>query len=57
MSKTLYATRNFKDEGTGKRFAVGDPIKDVSDGALANYEAAGLAAARAKAPETQAKTA
>lgn len=57
MSKTLYATRTFKDEGTGKRFKSGEQIKDVTDGALANYEAAGLAAARADVPETKAKTA
>lgn len=57
MSKSLYATRTFKDEGTGKRFAAGDQIKDVSDGALANYEAAGLAVAKADAPELKAKTA
>lgn len=42
---TLYATRDFKDAGTGKAFAAGDPIKDVTDGELGNYQAAGLASA------------
>lgn len=40
---TRYATRDFKDAGTGKRFERGKPIEGVSKGDLANYEAAGLA--------------
>lgn len=43
MAKTYYATRDFNDAGTERSFAAGGELKDVDDGALANYEAAGLA--------------
>lgn len=42
-SKPAIAARDFKDEGTGKLFTGGAPI-DASDGAIANYRAAGLVA-------------
>lgn len=43
--KTMIATRDFKDAGTGRAFAAGHPIEDVSAAILGNYEAAGLASA------------
>lgn len=42
-SKTLYATKDFRDAGTGRTFVAGKPIEKVTDGELGNYEAAGLA--------------
>jgi len=41
MSKPFYATRDFKDSGSGKRFAKDDPV-NVTAGELGNYKAAGL---------------
>lgn len=41
-AKKFYATRDFKDAGTGKSFAFGDPI-NADDGEIGNYAAAGLA--------------
>lgn len=40
---TYYATRDFKDEGTGRSFEGGKPMTEVDEGTFANYEAAGLA--------------
>lgn len=42
MSKTYYATRDFSDAGTEKRFAKGEKI-EATDGEMGNYVAAGLA--------------
>lgn len=52
-ARKLYATRDFKDEGTGQSFAKGNPFPDdVEPGALENYEAAGLAGDK---PKTETK--
>ena len=52
-TKTMYATRDFRDAGSERAFAAGEPIRDVSDGAMANYAAAGLATSdKPKAPAT-----
>lgn len=40
--KTMYATRDFKDAGTGRSFARGEPMTDVDEGTVGNYEAAKL---------------
>jgi hypothetical protein len=48
-AKTFYATRNFKDTGTGRSFEGGKPI-EADPGEIGNYEAAGLASD--KKPET-----
>ena len=53
-AKPFYATRDFRDAGTGRRFEGGKPI-DAEPGEIANYEAAGLASdkkadAKADAP-------
>lgn len=40
--KTMYATRDFNDAGTGRSFARGDAITDVSEDILGNYKAASL---------------
>ena len=50
---TRYATRDFKDEGTGKSFKAGKPI-EAEPGVIANYEAAGLAGDKGAEPETEA---
>ena len=42
-ARTFYASRDFKDEGTGRSFEGGKPMSDVDEGTFANYEAAGLA--------------
>lgn len=42
-TKTMYATRTFKDAGTERHFERGKPIEGATDGELANYVAAGLA--------------
>lgn len=39
--QTFYATRSFKDAGTGKSFASGEPV-EAEAGELGNYAAAGL---------------
>lgn len=50
-TKTMYATRDFRDAGSERAFAAGEPIRDVSDGEMANYAAAGLASPdKPKAP-------
>lgn len=41
-TKTFYATRDFTDAGTTRRFAFGEEVKEAKPGELANYEAAGL---------------
>lgn len=41
-AKPFYATRQFKDAGTGKSFGFAAKI-DATDGEIGNYEAAGLA--------------
>jgi len=41
--KTHYATRDFTDAGTTRRFERGEKIEECSDGELGNYAAAGLA--------------
>ncbi len=41
MSKSYVAARAFKDAGTEKQFAEGDPVTGTR-AELANYEAAGL---------------
>lgn len=46
--ETLYATRNFKDAGTGKVFEAGKVV-EASEGELANYKAAGLVGPKAEA--------
>lgn len=48
-----FATRTFRDAGTGKRFLAGKPIEDVSEAELANYEAAGLAGDQPRAAATK----
>lgn len=48
-ARKLYATRDFKDEGTGQSFTRGKAIADDIDaGVLENYEAAGLAGDKPK---------
>ncbi len=41
-STKRFATQDFTDAGTGRSFALGDPI-DGADESLPNYEHAGLA--------------
>lgn len=48
---TYYATRDFKDEGTGKSFEGGKPMPDVDEATFANYAAAGLASTEKPAAE------
>lgn len=40
-AKTMLATRDFTDAGTGKAF-LADKAVEASDGEMANYAAAGL---------------
>ena len=40
-TRTLYATRDFTDAGTGKSFAAGKPV-EAEAGQLANYAAVKL---------------
>lgn len=55
--KTVNATvvRNFKDDGTKKRFKEGEPVT-LTEGQFINYEAAGLVKASASAAKTAAKS-
>lgn len=42
-TKPHYATRDFTDAGTGRSFSAGAELKDIEDGQVGNYAAAGLA--------------
>lgn len=42
-SKPHFATRDFTDAGTKRRFESGAEIKEAQPGEIANYVAAGLA--------------
>lgn len=55
--KTFYATRDFNDAGTTRRFAAGEEIKEAKPGELANYEAAGLASTEKPKSPAEAETA
>ena len=55
--KPHYATRDFTDAGTTRRFERGAKIEECSDGEIGNYAAAGLASTdepKADAAETAA---
>lgn len=41
--KPHYATRDFNDVGTTRRFTAGEELKDLTDGEIGNYVAAGIA--------------
>jgi hypothetical protein len=43
MTTKRFATRDFNDAGTGRSFKAGEELTDLTAGALANYEHAGLA--------------
>jgi len=43
MTSKRYATRDFKDAGTGRNFKANQELTDLTDGELVNYEHAGLA--------------
>lgn len=45
-----YATKDFTDAGTDKRFDRGNPM-EIDEGTFANYEAAGLASTEKPAAE------
>lgn len=49
------ATRDFKDEGTGKVFAKGKPV-EAEPGELENYRAAGLLGGTDEAATTEIDT-
>lgn len=51
---TYYATRDFKDAGTGREFEAGKPLSKIDEGTAKNYAAAGLASTTPPAAETQA---
>lgn len=54
---TMYATRDFTDAGTERAFSRGETLKDVTEGEMANYVAAGLASAtKPKAEDTTTET-
>lgn len=42
-SKPHYATREFNDAGTTRRFTAGEELKDLTEGEIGNYVAAGIA--------------
>lgn len=50
-TKSLYATRDFRDAGTEKSFE-GGKVVEATPGELANYEAAGLVSEHRPDPQT-----